>query len=83
MLLWVEWVVGGGVVVRGTCGSRVVVRIPWDYFKYCKSGHFREAVVLGFLMKSRIRELSISMKGSAHNNIFLRFLNSRICLCEN
>ena len=32
---------------------------------------FREFVILGLFTKSRIRELSISMIGSTHNNILM------------
>ena len=35
---------------------------------------FREFVVLGLLRKSRIRELSISMISSAHDNNFCEIL---------
>ena len=36
--------------------------------------YFREFVFLGLFTKSRIRELSISMRGSAHNNDFREIL---------
>ena len=46
---------------------------------YCKSGNFREFVILGSFAKSRICDLSILVICSTILIIFARLLNSRIC----